>query len=422
MLEEEFMENSIAVWEFFHRSTECLESGYYVKFAGDQILEESDLPYEHGKLPFVRLTDVDAPGYINGVPKFSNGLAVQNRYDDIGTILLKNALLTGQTKYAVPKGAVNKDDLGNENTIVEWVGGPPVPMTVQSSSPDLYRFRPEILQELQTIMGGMGVNIANLPTGIRSGTAISLIDERENDRANSDITKTADFVIEAAQMSLQVANQYYLPTDQRMIKIVGEDNKYLLRYFDTADLSKPVDIQFENSSGFPESSAARRDRVLEALQYGKEVFSQERWMELLDLNSDEKMVKYATVAINNADSENEDLLAGRPVKDPEIFEDLITKWQSRFTLMQNRSFKDESPAEVYEAVIDNMQKIEDLIVEKIPMSPLFEARVATLINFPCLPRMDYTPARSMEQQAAIVNGQANMGMPVTGSIPSEEME
>lgn len=421
IMEERYVENHVAVYEFYHKYTECLDKGRYIKFCDSGILEESDLPYEHGMLPFVRLTDIDAPGYINGLAKFTNALDVQNRYDDLQTLILKNIYFMAHAKYAVPKGAVDIRQLGNDNTIVEFVGAPPMVLQAQPNTADVYKYGPEIIQGMERIMGNHGISRGELPPGITAASALRLINELESIRASSDITKQGQFVKAVARMSAAVAGQYYLPSDERLLKIVGEDNKAALRYFDTADLRKPYEVEFENSNGFPDTIAAKKQEAIEIMQYAGDRAPIERLLDYLDISSPETMVNYLTAAVKNADSENEDLLEGRPVASPESYEDLITKWESRFALCQSRAFKEEAPEEVFNAVMTNLRQIEELIVEKMQKSPIFQAQVARLIHFPVLIDLP-TPPISKEQADAVVQGQANRGEPVTAVIPGTPMK
>ena len=54
----------------YHKKTKHCPKGYYVKFTKDAILEMSDLPFNHGQLPFVRITDMDIPEQLNGVSQY----------------------------------------------------------------------------------------------------------------------------------------------------------------------------------------------------------------------------------------------------------------------------------------------------------------------------------------------------------------
>jgi hypothetical protein len=419
MLEEQYMENHVAVYEFFHRRTKEMPNGYHAMFCDAGILMEQDLPYEHGKLPMVRLTDIDLPGYINGLAKFTSALQIQNRYDDLNTLILKNIYFLAHPKYAVPKNAVDIRQLGNDNTVVEWVGAPPTVLQAQANSSEVYKYGPEIIRSMERIMGNHGISRGEMPNGISAASALRLLNEMESIRATSAISKYAQFVKDVARLTLSTAGQYYLPSDGRLVKIVGEDNAASIRFFDAADLNKPYDVQFENSTGFPDTQAAQKQEIIDVLQYAGDAAPLGRLLDALDIANADNYNDYLTAAVKASDSENQDLQAGRPVAPPEMHQDLITKWESRFHLLQSRAFNEESTQEVYNAVMLNVKQVEELMIAKMAKSPIFQAEVARLVHFPLMDHSGYTPPQSRQQTEAIVQGEANRGEPVTDMIPAE---
>ncbi len=149
-----------------------------------------------------------------------------------------------------------------------------------------------------------------------------------------------------------------------------------------------------------------------------DLLSNERWIDLLDLGNTEKMNSLITVAVRAAESENEDIMAGRPVEDPQEYEDHIAHWRTHIKAIQDRTFKEECPPENREALLEHIAITEFLMVEKAQVNPTFEAQLATLPSFPIFPN-GFIP-KSAEHQTAIVQGAANRGDAVVGIIPGED--
>ena len=59
--------------------------GYYIKFTKSAILEMKDLPFSHGMLPLVRITDMDVPEQLNGVSQYEMVRPIQNMHDNLST-------------------------------------------------------------------------------------------------------------------------------------------------------------------------------------------------------------------------------------------------------------------------------------------------------------------------------------------------
>lgn len=423
-ISNKFIEGHSLVFEFFHKKTKHLPEGKYIKFSDKCILEESDLPYSHGGLPFVRITDQDVPEVLNGVSRYESVGPIQKMYDNISTLIAKNIYLTAHAKWMMPRGAAKIEQLGNDNTIVQYQG--PVAPTlaqVQPNPVEVYNFRNQLKEDMQTIYGSHGISRGEVPKGITAASALQFLNELENERASTDIAKHGFLVKDLAKMTVAVCGDYYDVTDGRMVRIVGEGNKMLIRHFDAANLSKNYDIRFDNSTGLPESKAAKIQRLMDIMQRNPNLFSPERWEELLDIGNIDKAVTLATEAIRSADSENEDIMAGIKVAAPEEFEDPIAHWQSHVMAMQSRAFKEESDNEVYEAMKDHVYWTEELMIDKAKNSPLFQSKLAELKLFPIFHHDEFAPPMSKEHQAAVVQGSANKeGMPIGGMIPGKDIE
>jgi hypothetical protein len=422
-LEDRFLEDHSVVYKFYHKKTEDVPKGFWVEFTKDCILKIEEDKYSHEGLNFVRLTDMDVPHVLNGVSNYETILPLQKMYDNISTLIAKNIYLTAHAKWLMPKGACKIEQLGNDNTIVQYQGPfAPSMAQVAPNPPEVYSFREQIKQDMQTVYGSQGISRGEVPKGITAASALQFLNELENERNSTDISKHSFLVLDIAKMSLSVAADNYSIDDGRMLRIVGENNKHLIKHFDTANLHKSYDIRFDNSTGLPETKSAKIQRIMDTMQRNPNLFSPERWEELLDLGNTEKMVNLATEAIQAADSENEDLLAGEPVALPEDWEDHIAHWQSHARAMQGRAFKEEAGPEIQAAFKEHIKLTEKIMLEKAKTNPLFQSKLAELKLFPIFYHGSNQTPVSKEHQEAMVQGASNRGEPISGMIPGQDME
>ena len=423
-IEDRLLEDHVLVYEFFHKSSEMLgDKNVSIRFTKECILEQEENKVSHDKMNFVRLTDMDIPNVLNGVSNYETILPLQKMYDNISTLIAKNIYLTAHAKWLMPKGACKIEQLGNDNTIVQY-SGPVAPHLAQvSSNPvEVYNFREQIKQDMQTVYGSQGIARGEVPKGITAASALQFLNEIENERNSTDISKHGFLILDIAKMSIAVAGDNYHVDDGRMLRIVGDKNKHLIKHFDVANLNKDYDIRFDNSTGLPETKSAKIQRIMDTMQRNPNLFSPERWEELLDLGSSESMIKLATEAIRAADSENEDMLSGESVGMPEDWEDHIAHWESHVRAVQNRTFKEEAGPEIQAAMKQHIHVTEQLMIEKMAMNPLFQAKVAELKLFPLFFHDQGAQPMSAEHQAAMVQGQANRGEEITGAIPGEDID
>lgn len=414
---DRLLEEHTVVYEFTHIKSKYTPDGFRALFTDDVMLEEGAHPFQHGELPFVRLTDLDIPDVLNGVSKYETVGPMQNMYNNLSTIIAKNIYLTSHAKWVMPRGAAKIEQLGNDTTVVQYQGAvAPQMAQVKPNSREVYEFRALIKDEMQVIFGNHGVSRGEIPKGVTASSALQFLNELETQRASTEITKHGFMIRDIARMSIAVAGDMYDMEDGRMVRIVGENNKFAIRSFDTAHLHKSYDIRFDNSSGIPETTSGKHQRVLDAMQRTPNAFSGERWAELLDLANTEKMTTLLTEAVRSADAENEDLSAGRFVSPPEEWEDHIVHWESHSKYVQTRHFKEDLPAEQKAAFLDHLYWTEEAMLDKMSKNSNFEAVLATLKLFPLRPHANYRAPRSLEQQAM----EAQLGMAQTpGQDPAE---
>jgi len=418
-LTEHLLEEETVVYEFWHKRTKHCPDGYYVKFTKEAMLEYSELNYSGDHLPFIRLTDMDIPEQLNGISAYEMVKPIQTMHDNLSTLLAKNIYMMGHAKWVMPRGACKIEALGNDNTIVQYQGPvPPQMIQTQPNPPEAYSFRNALREEMGQIYGIQGVSRGQPPAGITAAVALQFLNEQEQERNHTLVIKHNNMVSQLAKQTIALAGDYYQPDDGRMLRIVGKNNKYIIRHFDTANLSKSYDVRLELGSGLPETKAGRVQRIIEMMQMKPDLLSNERWIDLLDLGDTEKMNTLMTVAIKAAESENEDIMAGRPAGDPEDFEDHILHWKVHTKSIQDRTFKEECPPERREEMLQHIAIHEFLMVERAKVNPGFEAKLAELPNFPIFPN-GYVP-RSIEQQRLVVQGETNRGEQVTGMIPGED--
>lgn len=422
-LQDRFIEEHTVVYEFWHKKIGEVHDGAYIKFTDECILQRGPHKFTHGGFPCIRLTDLDAPDVLNGISKMEMIIPIQNMINNGETLISKNIWLMAHAKWVVPRGAVKIEQLGNDNTVVQYQGPtPPQMVQTQPNPPEVYGWVEGLKQKAQTVYGSHGISRGEVPKGITAASALQFLNELENERATTDIAKHGFMIRELAQMSIAVAADKYDINDGRMVRIVGENNKYLIRHFDVANLNKNYDVKYDLSTGLPETKSARYQRILDAMQRNPQMLQPERWEELLEFANEKKMQTLISEAVKAADSENEDLMQGLPVALPEEWEDHIQHWDSHARCMQSRSFKEEATPEVRAAFKEHILVTEKAMLEKAKTNPLFQSKLATLVNFPIFYHANASAPASKEHQEAMVQGQANRGDAVTGMIPGTPSE
>lgn len=373
------------VWTFWHRRSEQLDSGRKIVFTNDCVLENTEFPYSHTKLPFVRFTDQELPGELNGVSFYEQIKGLTGTYNNLTNMLIRNAVMVSHPKWFVPAGSIALDRLGNDITIAQYKGPTPPQLAVPPSIPgDLFGFRDKLKEEFQQISGVFGVSRGEPPPGIKAGVALQFLSEQESERYNELVLKWNEMIRQVAQMTIAVAGDYYDESDERMVRVLGKNNEYMTEFFKVSALEKDYDIRIQNSSALPKSVAARTQTLLDLAERFPDQFSGEQVIDMLDLAQSDKFTDAATVAVRSAEAENEKLyeIDNAEKMSPVEFENHIIHWKIHTRQMQEFQFKYKTSLDIQERFKEHVMAHEMLMMEQAKKSPVFGKQLETLPMFP----------------------------------------
>lgn len=339
------LNNEVIVFELWHKNSEFLDKGRYMKWTATALLENTDNPYSHGGLPYLRLTDIDVPDEIRGMSFIQQLFPLQHQINACASLIYKSLVLFAHPKIVMPDGACEIQQLLNESTIVTYTGGvPPQLMTNNPVSNELFAYLEKLERTAEKISGVFTMSRGNAPSGVRAAKALRVLEEQEDKRSYISVIKfNENGIVENAKKTLSVAGDFYDDGDGRLARVVGKGNRHLIVRFNSANLSKPYDIRIEQTTALSQSPAARIDEITELQQVRFDPtapFSREQFFNLLDLTNKEEFVDIATRAVQCAKSENEDVLNGKEIPSPTVEEDLITHWKIHLQPSQGREYKE----------------------------------------------------------------------------------
>jgi|GEM_PF-7101938 len=424
---KEMQEDHIPVYTFWHKRTKYCPMGAKIVMTDSMILDDVAYPFTTEKLNIVPLKDLSLPGVLHGRSRIQLVSHLQRIYNLFTRLEVKYVTNTARTKYFVPQGAIRRPEaLGNNDAIVEFAGGvAPSLAQVPRISSDLLGLKNTIKNHMTTILGLHPISQGSAGRNIeaRSTTSLQFLDNLEFEAASSRIRAYSDAVRDIAQLTLAIAGDFYKNDQNRLARIVGTNKKSLLKHFNASQLSTPYDVKLEGTDGFPESTAAKRARLVEILPMIQGQVPAERILQLLELGDMDKLLDITGAAIDSAESENEDFINTETVNPPESHEDHITHLRVHYAFIQTRDFKEYASNEIYKAVMTHIQAHELLALKKAEFSASYAAELSRLKNFPVTDAAMSISAdivKSQQQQQAIVNGQANRGEQVTEKIGDVE--
>lgn len=412
----------VAVFTFYHKKTKFLPEGAQVKFIYDAILEDGPLPYSHGKLPVVFDTDIDIPDELHGRPFLTNIAQLQNLHNLCMASIARNLAVSSMPKWVMPKGAVHRDKLNNEYGIIEY-SGPIAPQMVTYSAinKDLYEMPDKIERYIEKGSSVYGISRGEPPKGIKAAVALQFLDEQELQRESRGMAKRQRRILDTYKFMISVMGDYYKPEDGRMIRILGQDNSYLLQSFSQADFNCAYDVRLLNASALPDSKAGKISAILDlnTATQADPMFGKEEITQMLDLANDDRFKDKASVAVKAAETVVWNILNRLPVQEPQEWDDFIVMYPILLKALQERVYK-ATEQDIVQNLKAYIMTMEALMYNKAIKSPVFAVQLQKFYMFPVLFEVPVVPTNPAP--APINTTPINTGAVAQSMVKSEGVQ
>jgi len=417
---EKGISNYVEVYYFYHRAHKFVPEGRYIVATKDHVLKNEtlgNLPtlVDSAQLPLVRFVDVDVGTGVRGVPiLFRNGQPLVDGYNTVTNQMYRNLEAESPIVMLHENTGMDAKEMPNGIKVFEWRGNvKPTVETPSTNTSSIFKFREDLKRNIIEAGQQTPMQRGDTPNAqLDSFIALQHFEDLRVQQAAPDIKGHIRSMEHLYRLMISIANDHYDETDNRLIKIIGRNNAVNLRHFEPENLSKIYDVKISTTGNLANSKAARTQLMLTIKREFPAMISDEVFVDMLGLSSSEKFQNAITVAVNSAESENEDMLNGVEVLPPERYEDLITHWDTHRIPLQSLEYK-LAPPEVKELLELHVTATEKLMFEQMVEDPLFRSRVQGLRQFPLL----YSP----EPLNDIMPGQEEEAMQQQAPLPPEEM-
>jgi hypothetical protein len=376
--------NHCMVVTYYHKPNRFLPNGKMVKFTPGAVLESTDFPYSHGKLPFIFDTDIDVQGELTGRPFVANIEKLQRLHDMISSSAARGFAISNSPKWVYAKGSIDPNKLANQYSSLEFKG-PLAPRLetfngVPQASMPMLEWTEKGIEKAATIYG---ISRGEPPTGVKAAVALQFLDEQELQRESRGMSKRQRRIIELNKMTLSMIQQFYTKEDGRILKILGEDNQYLVLDLQTMDLSGEFDIRIENSSSLPDSKTGKIAAILDlnTATQADPMFNKEAIAQMLDLGNDRRFKQQSTAGLKAAQFKLQNMLTGKPAQEPRDFDDFIVEYPIFIAALRQREFKGEDP-KIIEVLSSYIYGMEFLMWKKSQMNPIFKQKIMMFNDYP----------------------------------------
>ena len=382
--------NYTQVRHFYHKKTKWLPEGQYIKYTDDVILEMGPYPYDEEGLPFEHDRDIEVYGELWGRSFISQIEQMQRMYNNVQSGVARDYGIGSAPKWMMPKGSAQISSLNNEFTIVEY-SGPIAPQLVQSRPTSNQAFEVLDRTEKKIAQHSQRYDIARgeVPQGITANSALRFLDEQQSQRQYISVSKRKNRVVRVKTKMMKRMQQFYKPSDERVVKSLGPNNEHLIEYIKDADFSKQYDIKIQNSPALPDSKSGKISTIIDlnAMTQTDPIFRREEVIQMLDLGLDDGFKNGATAAVSNAKYIVDRMLKGEKVPEPQSHDNPLVHYSIFDRLIQSTMFNSKAPEDIKIAVKLRVKVIEGLMYEKAKTNKKFLMQLMEHETFP----MFFTP-------------------------------
>jgi hypothetical protein len=284
--------------------------GAEIVFCDEQIIANTDLPFQHGELP------LSVMGHIPyGVSQAPLSVLTQIRAPVLevsrtASQLVENRNLMANPPWIVPKQLKLRDPIENKPGLqIEYTHMPNVPPPQPIQMPEMPMYVQNLLETFKSnileISGQGETSQGRVPAGARSGVAIAYLQEEDDTKLGPTVQEFEEMIERSHLQILNGFAQFY--DAPRTIQIYKKNSEPEVFDFMGSMLNGVAGLEVQAGSALPRSTAAKQQFILDLFDRGLEQ-DPVRIKQMLELGQGEP--DESEVDKSQAERENRELDAG----------------------------------------------------------------------------------------------------------------
>jgi hypothetical protein len=363
----QFSDDTVLVKELWIRPCKRYPKGRVIIIAGETVVHDDDIPWDKDYWPFNWLPFRNVPFRFWPMSMIEPMIDPQKAINKLSSAALENIQYMGNPVILAPRGSVDPDEIIAEPGAVweytETAGTPqfvtpnPVPTEVYN---EIARQETHIydLAGMHMLGSGMG--------GLRAAAAIMLVQQQDETAFAPIIENVKGFLKRDAELKLFLAQKAF--SVPRKIKVLGEENQWMVQEFNAADLVGDEEIVIQAKQDLANDKATRFNQILQVINLkdddGTSILDKQAKMRLLGDLGIEATNEY-DLDFNRAKWENQKLIKGEHVAVND-FDDHAVHIKVHNQERKRIEF-DSLPQEVKDAFALHVQDHEQMLQQQSPM-------------------------------------------------------
>jgi hypothetical protein len=410
--------NQVLVHTFWHKPTEFFPEGCKIVWCDDVILEWTDWPCPFDHLPFEEDKDIEIENEYWGRPFVTNIEQFYKVNNSLISGMARNHGVLNAPKVLAPEGSIDAKSWNNEYGLVQYRGAmKPEVLQHQYVNRGEIEFQQYCQDRSGKLSGVFDISKGEVPPGITAASAIRYLDEQEHQRANPSISKRKKRILNVTRMEYLLMAQNYKETDERTIRLVGENNEYIIKSFKKLALNSIADVREENTSALSDTkSGAIADIIdLNSVTQNDPAFGPKEIHKILCMGLDEQFKDETSYAVDTARTVLEMILNTEQVPPPEATDGLLEHYGVFSRFVESLVFKTKLDETRKAAIMDYIGALEMLMWQKKNQNPKFAMLMMEYSKFPMVfsppePPMPVSPDPAMGGQPPVSGAPAADGM------------
>ncbi len=264
-------EDCCLVKEYWEKPNKRYRKGRHIVYTGSkELLADEEMKPTYKSYPFVKFDYLPSL-----LVFFQNALLVhliplQKEYNKSKSQIIEHKNLMAKGKWLIPEGCrVARNSFTSEpgeKIYYDERGGIPTQADIKPLPNFVFQNITGIKSDMWDVAGLHDVSHAKVPSGIRSGLAISYLQEQDDSQLSPTYSLFEESMSEFGHKALEIVKENY--KEKRMITITGRGLIPDVLKFKGSDLRNNTDVGVEVGSQLPYSKVARQNFFMELWKLG----------------------------------------------------------------------------------------------------------------------------------------------------------
>lgn len=312
-LKNQFDNDRIAYYSFYHKKTESCPDGREIIFINpDLILEDKKLAYRG--IPLYRASGGETDGIPTGYTPAWDALNIQETMNGLHTAITSNQKAFAVNNVVAPKGSgfVANQLVGGLN-LIEYdamTGAKPEVLQLLSTAPEVYQYLALLSQKMEQLLQTNAAARGTPPQGVESGSAIAALQSIAV-QFNQQLQQKFIDAFEAVGTAIIDLMKVHA-TSPRLIEMTGKSNRSYIQSFESKDIESIDRIVADVGNPILKTIQGKAQFAQQLTQAGL-VVSAQQLLNVWEFGQIDPITDAGTADQINIEKENEYLMEGKAV-------------------------------------------------------------------------------------------------------------